>query len=704
MPSDSSYSHSRRLVTPSHALPLLAPGPSSYFQDPSSSASAGIAPSPFTLDPTSSYAPSFKHSTRLTALLLSSSQGHHEPIPLTMSGKGGGEGYRFPETYNDAEYTKRMRNLKMQGVQGGEDHPAAVQGGDDRWGGEEPWAWSQEEVLLQPHLLSQLAQSEDLLPSEIHPAYPFGRPFPTRPATLHPRASLPKRGTVGGTGSTSRQLMVEAALWNGLIEGNNFGEAGGAGGVGSSGDDPTAACPGGGSDAALSQPLLRLPAYLQTRSALGPASTASSSSWPFTRAGPGRSGWDAILNPRFDHLSRAIKSDQDEDGWLEADLESLFPKGRERHPTLHASQAFPVGDTSTSNGKSKQAPAVLLSSSLAPLVEDQLSSPLGKAFSAAAQGETAAIEAHLSELEAHLVASLSAQEKKGTSLAEEALPEDQRNPEYAASADLRRIMSDAAGVGVGGGGSGSSGSNGGVEGSGVAGGGKKLKSTKKGRGRSSSQTDLLAAYGFGFGSSSSSSPAPGNSHNHNHNHGHGHGHGQSLGRGQGQVDRFGYPCDELATLAIRSASTSAIGADSNASASSSSSASSPSPWSEAALQAEAGDEEGEEDQEVDDPSGGETETETTNRNRNRSRVQGSVQASRPSGGDGSTQSQRQGDDGSATQRQRESATQRERQRAREREREPSQPRREARSAWARMHEEFLRTRTGDGDGDGGGGH
>lgn len=642
MPSDSSYSHSRRLVTPSHSLPLLAPGPSSYFQDPSSSASGGIAPSPFTLDPTSSYAPSLSHSTRLTALLLSTTQADHDPIPLTMSGSGGGGGYRFPETYNDAEYTKRMRNLRIQGVQGGEDHPATAQAGDDRWGGEEPWTWSQEEVLLQPHLLSQLAQSEDLLPSEIHPAYPFGRPFPARPATLHPRASLPKRGTVGGTGSTSRQLMVEAALWNGLIEGNNFGEGGGAGGVGSSGDDPTAACPGGGSDAALAQPLLRLPAYLQSRSALGPASNASSSGWPFTRAGPGRSGWDAILNPRFDHLSRAMKRDEDEDGWLEADLESLFPKGRERHPPLHASQASTVGDTATGKGKSKQLPAVLLSSSLAPLAEHELSSPLGStsASAAAAQSEMATIEAHLSELEAHLVASLSAQEKKGTSLAEEGLPEEQRNPEYAASADLRMIMNDAAGIGGGGGGGGGAAGSSSRQISTEGRRKKQLKSTQRGRGRGSSQTDLLAAYGYGFESGPSSSPASGYSH----------GHAQGHGGLQGQVDRFGYPCDELATLAIRSASTSAVGSHPSSSYSPSAS------WPESE---EEDEEQAEEEEEVEEEggstaSGAETETEAR-RGQSSRRVRD--QGQRQDGGSGGG-------------------------------REPEPLRR---SAWRRMHEEFLRS-------------
>lgn len=194
------------------------------------------------------------------------------------------------------------------------------------------------DIYVRPSLLPKTpiaypsGVGDDPLPSEQHPSYPFGRPITPRPHGSHPRASLPNPIL------TSRAFQNEAAAWNGV---GAFAGSSGAAGEGTAGEiemgGPSEAA-GGGSSEALAKPLNSLPAYLARLRSTAIATSAASlghasnlRAWPFPRFGPGPS------------LVKARAEDEDEDAaggaaeaaremWLELDLETLLPVGRERDP------------------------------------------------------------------------------------------------------------------------------------------------------------------------------------------------------------------------------------------------------------------------------------------------------------------------------------------------------------------------------------
>lgn len=390
MPFDAGFSHAHRLPTPTHHFSAL-----SYTASHRNLAidADSAAHQPFTLNATSSYAgPS---TSRLTNLLVDDdpTSSRHVLGYQDAHAQGGGtraaghnDPYRFPEMYNDAAYANRKWRKHISLVQGNhEEH-----GG--RWGGEERWNWDEEEIPVPHHLLLHNPQSEDLLPSEMHSSYPFGRPY-HRPSSLHPQASMPRH--------TTRPHLTEAALWNGLLSTNN-----------SHNSDPT---PGGGKDENLVEPLEELPVYLQRRMQVSQVSAAPD--WPFVKYGPGRSKWDAVLNPTFvEEAKEGLR-----DSWQELALETLLPTGKEMDPLVSNRHVkldhwgHKAGPLPLSSKKPKDVQAIFAKT----------------------------VEGNLMELEDALSQTAEMERRKGTWEAESSLAPANRNPEYQGTQQLKRIMKAA---------------------------------------------------------------------------------------------------------------------------------------------------------------------------------------------------------------------------------------------------------------------
>lgn len=255
------------------------------------------------------------------------------------------------------------------------------------------------EIRVSPNAFPD-THTEDLLPSETHSSYPFGRPF-HRPSSLHPRASLPKY--------SARPQLTEAALWNGVIQP-------------SSGAAPTDPSPGGGTDDALSQPLLDLPLYLQKR--ILTSTLPASPAWPFPNFGPGRSHWDAVLDPRFVAHARIECT---RDAWLELGLDELLPRGREQDPLAGKGGAHGPGSASR--------PGKLADEPVPPSAADTHADARRTV-----PGLHARTEADLALLEAELLVRQRAEEAKGGARGEAPPRPDEREPEYEASRQLRRVF------------------------------------------------------------------------------------------------------------------------------------------------------------------------------------------------------------------------------------------------------------------------
>lgn len=349
MSSDVLYSHRHRLPGPAHTIePRDAQA--TYFSERGphspSSASAASSRQPFTVSG-SSWGPSSHRITQLTfdhGLNSDTISGYGKSTSAGV-GPSSRRRYDFPPTYTDQATLAEHRKARLQRML---DPSSNIAGGSlgTTWG-DEPWNWRNEEIYVEPRHLpphpqaSMLSVGDDPLPSEQHPSYPYGRPVQARPASMHPRATLPNAV------QTSRHFQSEAAVWNGQTAGGNAAGSG-AGereGVPHAGQEGA----GGGSDEALSKPLTTLPAYLaRLKSSAISASTthpssgstssqltrASAEGWPFVRFGPGPS-----LPKRRDE-SEGDSGDPADAGaaaaarevWLERDFERLLPTGRERDP------------------------------------------------------------------------------------------------------------------------------------------------------------------------------------------------------------------------------------------------------------------------------------------------------------------------------------------------------------------------------------
>lgn len=211
--------------------------------------------------------------------------------------------------------------------------------------------------------------TDDLLPSEAHSSYPFGRPY-LAVSGQHPRASTLK--------PTPRTWMAEAKAWNGVAAATSGGDHQNSNNNKSSASDD-------------------LPAYLASKQAIhsvpnlaSASSTTPDVAWPFVPFGPGQLNWRSVLSQRHvDAQRQKAYSDAtsllQRDAWYELALEELLPRGgttaakrsrRRPHPALHSS-----------NGKSKFDLAA----------ETDASSSSLTAFYAEAEREMALFEAQLKD-------------------------------------------------------------------------------------------------------------------------------------------------------------------------------------------------------------------------------------------------------------------------------------------------------------------
>lgn len=233
-------------------------------------------------------------------------------------------GYTFPETFDDPESLERQKETFFAILQGDqresrvpwdEAAAAAASGSGSGVGGAGGWGWADEEIQIPKHHLPA-PQTDDLLPSESHSSYPFGRPY-LAASGQHPRASTLKH--------TPRTWLAEAKAWNGITSDRTksaTATTAQASAVGAAGD---------GTHPSKSS-LDTLPAYLSSKQAIDRIPHLTTTSWPFSPAGPGQFNWKSILSSRqADIAAQGALRDQmsllERETWCELALDQLLPRG-----------------------------------------------------------------------------------------------------------------------------------------------------------------------------------------------------------------------------------------------------------------------------------------------------------------------------------------------------------------------------------------
>ncbi|CAO1629036.1 unnamed protein product [Sympodiomycopsis kandeliae] len=281
MPQDGHYSHSVRLGTPAN-----------QYQRTSSSHLNAIL-----LDDSSTSGPSLDRIIGRTNV---------HSIPGTSS-RGARIGYNFPETFDDPEVLQAQKDAFLEVVQGSQRSLRFPWYEAQEGQQQSSYGWDQEDIHVpQRHLPAP--ETDDVLPSEAHSSYPFGRPY-LRPSGQQHRASTLKH--------THRPWLSEANQWNG---------------IGASSNASTSGRVGGGTREALSKPLTSLPPYLVKKQALN-SIPHPTSSWPFRPSGPGPIlNWKSILSTRQTDSPQDDSSLLSKPAWFELGLEELLPRGKEANP------------------------------------------------------------------------------------------------------------------------------------------------------------------------------------------------------------------------------------------------------------------------------------------------------------------------------------------------------------------------------------